>query len=392
MDVNRLVDAARDALSALSSCVCRQQAKIKINGRTYKLVKLLGEGGFSFVYLAEDEHSGRQFALKVIRCPTGTDGVQEAMREVEAHRRFKHPNIMRILDSAVVQDPQGDGKIVYLFLPYFKRGNLHDALSSHALHGTHFPEREMVNIFRGTCEAVKAMHQHRAKARKGGKRQEEQQEHEQEEQGLPEPEGDAEGGFSYHAPSSSSRARQMRSAPQAEVVFEADDEPAAEGEESELHPWAHRDIKPANVMLADDGTTPVLMDLGSAVPARVPIATRQEALMQQEMAAERSSMPYRAPELFDVKTDTTLDEKVDIWSLGATLYTLAYLYSPFEAQAAQGASIQMAVMNAQYKHPPSEYSRGLRQLIDKCLIVDPAQRPSIDEVIALTDGVLQNLS
>lgn len=24
-------------------------------------------------------------------------------------------------------------------------------------------------------------------------------------------------------------------------------------------------------------------------------------------------MPYRAPELFDVKTDATLDEKVDIW-------------------------------------------------------------------------------
>ncbi|KAG1223053.1 hypothetical protein G6F68_020453 [Rhizopus microsporus] len=30
-------------------------------------------------------------------------------------------------------------------------------------------------------------------------------------------------------------------------------------------------------------------------------------------------MPYRAPELFDVKTGTTLDEKVDIWSLGCTI-------------------------------------------------------------------------
>lgn len=33
----------------------------------------------------------------------------------------------------------------------------------------------------------------------------------------------------------------------------------------------------------------------------------------QDIAAERSTMPYRAPELFDVKTGTTLDEKVDIW-------------------------------------------------------------------------------
>ena len=61
------------------------------------------------------------------------------MREVEAYRRFKcvvppflpahradaectnrHPNIIRILDSAVVQDPDGEGKIVYLFLPLYK--------------------------------------------------------------------------------------------------------------------------------------------------------------------------------------------------------------------------------------------------------------------------------
>ena len=32
-----------------------------------QIVKLLGEGGFSFVYLAEDETSGRLFALKKVR-------------------------------------------------------------------------------------------------------------------------------------------------------------------------------------------------------------------------------------------------------------------------------------------------------------------------------------
>lgn len=38
------------------------------------------------------------------------------MREVEAYRRFKHKNIIRILDSAVVQDEGGDGKIIYLYV------------------------------------------------------------------------------------------------------------------------------------------------------------------------------------------------------------------------------------------------------------------------------------
>ncbi len=111
-------------------------------------------------------------------------------------------------------------------------------------------------------------------------------------------------------------------------------------------------------------------------------------------------MAYRAPELFDVKTGITLDEKVDIWvrllrpvhcarslmrhtqSLGCTLYALAYSHSPFEnlQTTEQGGSIAMAVMGAQYKHPPSAYSQGLRDLIDSMLKVKPQERPDIHEV------------
>jgi serine/threonine kinase 16 len=39
----------------------------------------------------------------------------------------------------------------------------------------------------------------------------------------------------------------------------------------------------------------------------------------QDIAAEQSTMAYRAPELFDVKTGITLDEKVDIWVCGLML-------------------------------------------------------------------------
>ena len=66
-------------------------------------------------------------------------------------------------------------------------------------------------------------------------------------------------------------------------------------------------------MVADDGVTPILMDLGSCLKARIPIENRTEALIQQDNAAEHCTMAYRAPELFDVKTGTALDEKVDIW-------------------------------------------------------------------------------
>lgn len=55
------------------------------------------------------------------------------------------------------------------------------------------------------------------------------------------------------------------------------------------------------------------MDFGSLVRARIKIQTRNEALMQQDLASQHSTMPYRAPELFDVKTNVELNEKVDIW-------------------------------------------------------------------------------
>jgi serine/threonine kinase 16 len=88
-------------------------------------------------------------------------------------------------------------------------------------------------------------------------------------------------------------------------------------------------------MLADDGS-PILMDFGSTVKARINIENRSQALYQQarlpsihtyifvyssmqDIAAEQSTMAYRAPELFDVKTGITLDEKVDIWVCGLTL-------------------------------------------------------------------------
>jgi len=69
-------------------------------------------------------------------------------------------------------------------------------------------------------------------------------------------------------------------------------------------------------MIVDDGVTPILMDLGSRTKARTTTENRSQALLQQDITAEHSTMAYRAPELFYGKTGTTLDEKVDIWVCG----------------------------------------------------------------------------
>lgn len=90
-------------------------------------------------------------------------------------RRFRSPYIIRILDSAVVQEAAGDyssgfdsreadsagGKTVYLFLPFYPLGNVQDAIHRHVVNGTRYSEAEMLNLFLGTCKAVQAMHAYR---------------------------------------------------------------------------------------------------------------------------------------------------------------------------------------------------------------------------------------
>jgi serine/threonine kinase 16 len=43
-----------------------EQAQFSVEGKQYETVRLLGEGGFAFVYLVRD-HTGRLYALKKAR-------------------------------------------------------------------------------------------------------------------------------------------------------------------------------------------------------------------------------------------------------------------------------------------------------------------------------------
>lgn len=63
----------------------------------------------------------------------------------------------------------------------------------------------------------------------------------------------------------------------------------------------------------------VLTDFGSAGPLTVTISSRQEALRLQEEAQAQCTMPYRAPELYDVPSSCIVDERIDVWSLGCLL-------------------------------------------------------------------------
>ena len=71
--------------------------------------------------------------------------------------------------------------------------------------------------------------------------------------------------------------------------------------------------------------------------------------------------------------------KSDVWSLGCILYEMTCLRAPFQAHNMEG--LYKRVIKGQYHRIPPTFSPELSSLIKVLLAVDPASRPSIDEVL-----------
>jgi hypothetical protein len=61
-----------DALGATPTGGPRVESSYVLEGKRYVVLRVLGEGGYSFVYLVREELSGEQFALKQVAVQTRT--------------------------------------------------------------------------------------------------------------------------------------------------------------------------------------------------------------------------------------------------------------------------------------------------------------------------------
>ncbi|KAF2636349.1 kinase-like protein [Massarina eburnea CBS 473.64] len=379
--------------------------QLKINSRSFKIQRLLGEGGFSYVYLVSDNANQKLYALKKIRCPFGQESVALALKEVEAYALFSpHPNIIHSIDYSVASDRSDpSAKTVYILLPYYRRGNLQDMINANLVNHTKFPEKQLMQLFLGVCKALKAMHQYKVREGPGGKASEGKAKRVRNDAARADAEAQSEA-MEMRA------SRRHRENQDDEEDIEA--EPLMEGEVTMsqegiapggVRAYAHRDIKPGNIMIDDDGANPILMDLGSLAPSPTPITSRSLALQVQDTAAEHSTMPYRAPELFDVKTGSVIDTKVDIWSLGCTLYACLIGKSPFEARSDEtGGSLSMCVLGGDWRFP-DEGREGkkkvgedvirdsVKEVVRKCLSVEAGERPDVDDLIGIVEDVIATL-
>ena len=128
----------------------------------------------------------------------------------------------------------------------------------------------------------------------------------------------------------------------------------------------HRDIKPSNVLLTTLGT-PVLADFGIAAAVNADKGDPELVAM---------SVPWGSPEV--LAETVTGSVPSEIWSLGATLYTLLAGHSPFELpDRAKNTRDQLTARVAKARYTPiarTDVSEKLQGILAKSMAKDPAQR------------------
>jgi hypothetical protein len=112
------------------------QEIVLVGDKRLRIVKKLGEGGYSFVYLAEKvetdvdgsgimpapSHRAR-YALKKVLC-AGHQQLAEAQHEITVMQRFNHPNLLPLVGFSVVNASDtvgGASHIVYMLFPLYVR-------------------------------------------------------------------------------------------------------------------------------------------------------------------------------------------------------------------------------------------------------------------------------
>jgi serine/threonine protein kinase len=289
----RLVqDGLVTAFQAEQLLVGRYRGFYLHNGQ-YKVLRPIGRGGMSTVFLCEHLQLSRRVAIKILPRSQARDRamLDRFQREARAAAALDHPNIVRVHDVNV------SSGLAMLVMEYAEGKNLQEVLKQE-----------------GPIPYPRAV------------------------------------GYILQAASGLQHAHQRN------II--------------------HRDIKPANLLLDRSGTVKIL-DMGLAR-----FLDREDGLTQQLGGGQLyGTVDYMAPE--QAVPGNPVDSRADIYSLGATLYTLITSSTPFP-----GSTTQKLVAH-QLRNPvpahklcrevPEELSAVLARMMAKI----PADRyASIAEVIA----------
>ena len=133
------------------------------------------------------------------------------------------------------------------------------------------------------------------------------------------------------------------------------------------HRIIHRDLKLGNLFL----TSKLELKLGD-----FGLAAKLEYDGQKRKTV-CGTPNYIAPEILEKKNGHSYE--VDIWSLGVVMYTMLFGRPPFETADVK-LTYKRIKMNS-YKFPENiKVDERAKKLIESILVLDPAKRPSLDEI------------
>ena len=115
----------------------------------YRLIKELGGGGMSRVFLAEEVELGRQVVIKVLP-PDMSAGVnrERFQREIRLAASLQHPHIVPLLTAGAA------GELLYYVMPYIEGESLRARLAREG----ELPITEAARILRDVVDALAAAH------------------------------------------------------------------------------------------------------------------------------------------------------------------------------------------------------------------------------------------
>mmetsp|Transcript_27028 Transcript_27028/g.39530 ORF Transcript_27028/g.39530 Transcript_27028/m.39530 type:complete len:538 (-) Transcript_27028:186-1799(-) len=327
--------------------------KVGVNHRTVQVTRLIGEGGFSYVYLVKDitepQHAQQHQLDPTGRANGSSHGAPDkkpimvlkvtsihsrqqrdiAEKEAKLLSRLSHPSIIKMYDACyrTATDSRGlmggivgvakenaaganskDGRPQHMILMEFcEGGHALDVCNKLAAAGQRFDLSALIIAFGQICNAVSYLHAQRP-------------------------------------------------------------------------PIVHRDLKPVNFLVKNGAYK--LCDFGSAVFGHVELKTQSARAEAEEVIQKTTTQMFRAPEMVDLYSTKKLTQSTDVWALGCCLYSLAFLQNCFE----EGSNL--AILSRKYKIPDDNpYGDGLVELIDRMLTVDAKARSDMTEVILCLSAI-----
>lgn len=129
------------------------------NNDAYEVVKMIGHGGFGFVYLIQKQSDGTQFALKTL--PQGfssQDAYDTFMNECRMAITISHQNVIKYV--YVHDGLQHSDLPPYLIMEYANQGTLLNHLKSKITTGEFFTNDELRALFTQLLEGMKHISSH----------------------------------------------------------------------------------------------------------------------------------------------------------------------------------------------------------------------------------------